>query len=250
MGRNAFADLPEALGDSGLPAWEDDLVGPSRARDVLTSVGWLSRQPEPFQDEVFRHAVPVQYAAGDVIYRFGDRPGGIYGFVTGAAIASMAPGRSIPHILHVLTPGGWTGEGPFLSREPRRIELRAALDTKAVYLPLEVMEQMTARDPHVIRNFVQILILNLDVVLQASYDLQDPDEHRRIARALRRLQAFENTPIPLSQAALGMLSNTSRKTVNAALRRFEKSGWVKRGYRAITITGMNRLVKFAEATPD
>jgi CRP-like cAMP-binding protein len=250
MGRDAIAVLPEEPFGTGLPDWEEDLVGPSRARDVLSSVGWLSRQPEPFQDEVFRHAVPVQYAAGDVIYRLGDKPGGIYGFVSGAAIASMAPGRSIPHILHVLTPGGWTGEASYLSREPRRIELRAALDTRAVYLPLDAMEHMTARDPHVVRNFVQILILNLDIVLQASYDLQDPDEHRRIARALRRVMALENTPIPLAQAALGILANASRKTVNAALHRFEESGWVKRGYRSIKITHMKRLKRFAESAPD
>jgi hypothetical protein len=32
--------------------------------------------------------------------------------------------------------------------------------------------------------------------------------------------ALENTPIRLAQAALGMLANASRKTVNAALHRF------------------------------
>ena len=250
VGRNSVADLPERPREAGLKAWEEDLVGPSRARDVLSSIGWLSRQPEPFQDEVFRHAVPVQYAAGDVIYRLGDKPGGVYGFVSGAVIASMAPGRSIPNILHVLTPGGWTGEASYLSREPRRIELRAALDTRAVYLPLDAMEHMTARDPRVMRNFVQILIINLDTVMRASYDLQDPDEHRRIARALRRVMTLENTPIPLSQAALGILANASRKTVNAALQRFEKSGWVKRGYRSITITNMKRLTRFAESAPE
>lgn len=223
------------------------MVGPSRARDVLSSIGWLSRQPEPFQDEVFRRSVPVRCAAGDVIYRQGDRLVGIYGFVSGAVVASMAPGRSIPHILRVLTPGGWTGEASFLSREPRRIELRAALDTRAVYLPLDAMEHMTARDPRVLRNFVQILMINLDVVLRASYDLQDPDEHRRIARALRRVMALENTPIPLAQAAIGILANASRKTVNAAPQRFDKSGWVKRGYRSITITNMKRLAHFAES---
>jgi CRP-like cAMP-binding protein len=248
--RAAIADLPDEPIDAGLPAREEDLVGPSRARDILSSVGWLSRQSEPFQDEVFRHAVPVQFVAGDVIYRLGDKPGGIYGFVSGAVIASMAPGRSIPHILHVLTPGGWTGEASFLSREPRRIELKAALDTKAVYLPLDAMDHMTARDPRVLRNFVQILIINLDTVMRASYDLQDPDEHRRIARALRRVMTLENTPIPLAQAALGILANASRKTVNAALQRFEKSGWVKRGYRSITITNMKRLTRFAESAPE
>jgi CRP-like cAMP-binding protein len=83
--------------------------------------------------------------------------------------------------------------------------------------------------------------------MRAFYDLQDPDEHRRIARALRRIMALENTPIPLSQAAIGILSNTSRKTVNAALQRFEKSAWVKRGYRSITITNMKRMTQYAES---
>lgn len=223
------------------------MVGPSRARDVLSNIGWLSRQPQSFQEEVFRRSVPVRYVAGEILYRLGDAPAGIYGVVSGAVIASMAPGKSVPHILHMLTPGGWTGEGSFLSREPRRIELRAALDTNAVYLPLEAMDQIAARDPQALRCFVQIMVINLDVVLRTSYDLQDPDEHRRIARALRRVMTLENTPIPLAQAALGMLSNASRKTVNAALGRFEKSGWVSRGYRSITITNMKRLTQFAES---
>jgi len=251
MGRVSASAIPEALPHAGLPVdLEEDLIGPSRSRDVLSSVGWLSRQPEAFREEVFRRCVPVRFAADEIIYRIGDPVGGIYGFASGAAIASMAPLRAAPRIIHVLTPGGWTGEGPFLSREPRRLELRAALDTKAVYLPLEAMDHMAARDPLLLRNFVQILIMNLDILMRASYDLQDSDEHRRIARALRRIMTLENTPIPLAQAALGMLSNTSRKTVNAALQRFEKSGWVRRGYRSITITHMKRLTQFAESAPD
>lgn len=251
MGRNARIVTPAA------PPWADrpvdgegGLVGPSRAHDILSTVGWLSRQPEVFREEVFRRSVPVHYAAGDVIYRLGDPLGGIYGVVSGAVIASMGPARALPNIIHVMTPGGWTGEGPFLSREPRRVELRAALDTNAVYLPLDAMDQMAARDPPVLRNFLQILMINLDIVLRASYDLQDPDEHRRIARALRRITPLENTPIPLTQAALGILSNASRKTVNAALQRFEKSGWVKRGYRSIRITNMKRLTNFAESAAE
>lgn len=229
---------------------EESLVGPSRARDILSSLGWLSRQPEAFQDEVFRRSIPVRYSAGDVIYRLGDPPGGIYGVVSGAVIASVAPPRALPHIVHVLTSGGWIGEASFLSREPRRVELKAALDTHAVYLPLEALDLMSARDPQSLRNIVQILMVNLDIVLCAFHDLQDPDEHRRIARALRRIMALENTPIPLSQAAIGILANASRKTVNAALQRFEKSGWVKRGYRAITITNMKRLTQYAESGTD
>jgi CRP/FNR family cyclic AMP-dependent transcriptional regulator len=251
MGGPAHPGIPEDPRYAGLPVdWEEDLVGPSRARDVLSSIGWLSHQPGAFQEEVFRRSVAVRYAAGDTIYRLGDPLGGIYGIVSGAVIASVAPARAVPHMVHMVAPGGWIGEGPFLSRQPRRLELRAALDTLAVYLPLEVMDHMSARDPQALRNFVQIMMINLDIVLLAFHDLQDPDEHRRIARALRRIVANESTPIPLAQAALGILANASRKTVNAALQRFEKSGWVKRGYRSIMITNMKRLSQFAESAPE
>jgi CRP-like cAMP-binding protein len=226
------------------------MVASSSARDVLSRLGWLSRQPEEFQDEVFRRAVSMKFRAGDVIYRIQDAPGGIYGFVSGAVTASVGPHNALPHLLHVLTPGAWTGEGCFLSRQPRRVSLQAAIDTAAVYLPLDQMDQMAGRDPMATRRFTQILMTNLDTVLQAFYDLQDPDEHRRIARALRRVAALEDTPIPLGQAALGMLSNASRKTVNLALRRFSERGWVRAAYRSVVITDLDGLARYADGGQD
>ena len=240
---SAAEPTPAAMG-------ECDVVGPSRARDILSSIGWLSMQPEDFQGEVFRRAVPVKFRAGDVIYRIGDAPGGVYGFVSGAVTASVAPPNALPRLLHVLTPGGWTGEASFLSRQPRRIGLQAAIETSAVYLPLDQMDQMAGRDPMATRRFTQIMMMNLDLVLRAFYDLQEPHEHRRIARALRRVAALENTPVPLAQAALGMLANASRKTVNLALRRFTERGWVKAAYRSVIITDLKGLSRYAEGGQD
>jgi CRP-like cAMP-binding protein len=227
-----------------------ELVGPSRARDILSGTGWLSQQPEEFQAEIFKRAVAVKYKADDVIYRIGDAPGGIYGIVSGALALSVAPQNATPQLIHVLTPGGWIGEGSFLSREPRRVTMRAAIDTAAVYLPLDSMDQMAGRDPMATRRFTQILMVNLDIVLRAFYDLQDPDQHRRIARALGRVAAMENTPIPLTQSALGMLASASRKTVNAALGRFARNSWVTTAYRSITITNMKALTRFANREAD
>lgn len=223
-----------------------EMIGPSKARDVLSNIGWLSRQPEEFRSEVFRRAVLVKSQAGEVIYRLGDPVGGIYGIVSGAVTVSVAPPNATPQLLHVLTPGGWTGEGSFLSREPRRVTLLAAIETTCAYLPLDAMDQMASRDPMATRRFTQILVMNLDIVLRAFYELQEPDEHRRIAYALRRIASMENAPIPLAQAALGVLSNASRKTVNATLQRFNEAGWVKTAYRSVTVTNLAALGRFAE----
>jgi len=226
------------------------VIGPSRARDVLSSIGWLSKQPKEFQAEVFGRAVPVKYAAGEVIYRLGDPLGGIYGIVSGALIVTAAPPAATPRLVHVLTPGGWVGEGPFLSREPRLLGLQAAIATVAVYLPLDSMDQIAGRDPTATRRFTRIMLNNLNILIRAFYDLQDHDEHRRIALALRRIAATEDTPIPLAQSALGTLSNTSRKTVNAALHRFAKAGWVKTAYRSVTITNLKGLSRYADSGID
>ena len=226
------------------------MVGPSRARDILSNIGWLSRQPEEFQAEIFKRAVPVKYSASDVIYRLGDPLGGVYGIVSGAVVVSVGPRDALPQLLHVLTPGAWIGEGCFLSREPRRVSLQAAIDTSAIYLPIDAMDQMAGRDPMATRRFTQILLMNLDIVVRAFYDSQEPDEHRRIARSLRRIAAMENTPIPLAQSALGILANLSRKTVNAAMQRFSEEGWVKTGYRSFTITDMKGLSHFADSGAD
>ena len=226
------------------------MIGPSKARDVLSRVGWLARQPQAFRADVFQRASLVQYAAGEVVYLIGDPLGGVYGVVSGAVVVMLAPPKATPQPMHVITAGGWIGEGPFLSREPRRAGLRAAMETQALYLPLDAMDQMASQDLTVIRRFTQILLINVDVLVRAFYDLQDPDEYRRIARSLRRVVASEGVPIPLTQNSLGTMSNASRKTVNAALQRFEKAGWVKSGYRAITITDLEALREYAEGTSD
>jgi CRP-like cAMP-binding protein len=228
----------------------DEVVGPSRARDILSTIGWLSLQPEEFQAEVFRRSVTVKFSAGDVIYRLGGPLGGIYGIVSGAVVVSAAPRNAMPHPLHMLSTGAWIGEGCFLSREPRRVGLQAAIDTTAIYLPIDCMDQMAGCDPLATRRFTQILLMNLDIVIRAFHDLQEPDEHRRVARSLRRVAPMENTPIPIAQSALGMLANTSRKTVNAALQRFAKAGWAKTGYRSVTVTNLKGLDRFAEGEID
>lgn len=226
------------------------MVGLAEAKKILTSVGWLSQQPKEFQADVLRRSNLMRFAPGDVVYRHGGPLGGIYGLVAGAVTATTAPPIATPRLLHLGRPGFWVGEGCFLSREPRRVGIQAVVETWMMHLPLDAMDQMERQDPMIVRRVVQILMMNLDVLVEAFYQLHKPDEDRRIAAALQRITPTVNTPVPLSQTELGSMSNTSRKQVNAALKRFADAGWLTRGYRSIIIKDIEGLRRFSAGEDD
>lgn len=216
----------------------------AEAERVVSETGWLSLQPADFRAEVLRRCVVQHFAAGEIIYHFGGPLGGIYGVVTGVMSVDSSPGHATPILMHIGIPGMWTGEGCFFTRQPRRIELRAVVDTCMMHLPLEAMDQMAARDPNIVRNFAQILMINVDTLLRIVHDLQQRDASRRIAAVLWRISPGA-TPVPLSQAELGTMANASRKQVNAALQRFEGKGWVENSYRSIVVRNVAELRSFA-----
>ncbi len=216
----------------------------AEAKEVLGGTGWLSQQPEEFQAEIWRRARLERFMPNDVIFRVGDPIGGIYGIVSGAVTVTTSPITAAPLLFHVGVPGDWIGEGPFLVKEPRRVGMQAAVETWMMHLPISAMEEIASRDPLAVRRFTKLLMKNLDTLVKAFYDLHSPDEVFRIASTLERITSYRDNIVPLSQSDIGTISNTSRKQVNIALKQFEANGWLKRGYRSMTIVDRAGLARF------
>jgi CRP/FNR family transcriptional regulator, cyclic AMP receptor protein len=215
------------------------------AESILRQNGWLSYQPESVQSEVLRRAVMLHFSPGESIYRFGDDLGGIYGLVTGTVTVNTAPPDNAPQLIHIGALGAWTGEGCFLTRQPRRLELCALVDTWLMHLPLDQMDQMASADPMVAHNFGQIIMSNVDALIRVIHDLQKPDPDRRIASVLQRMTWSGERPLPLTQTEIGTMARASRRQVNVALKRFAENGWLKTSYRSITILNAQKLRLFA-----
>lgn len=216
------------------------------AEQVLSRWGWLSGQPEDFRRRVFDQCLLQQVEARAPVYLQGDPPGGIYGLAAGTFAVSIAPGEGGPYLAHLGAVGTWIGEGPFLTGEPRRVELTAVTQCVVLNLPLHAMERMAAEDPMAIRRFAQIAINNLDLSLHVISDLMIANPERRIAAVLVRSAGAQREPVlRISQAELARLANASRKLVNKALHRFAESGWLEPGYNAIKIQDTQALKHFA-----
>lgn len=217
-----------------------------QAEQVMSEGAWLTNVGDPFRATLLRHAHLLKFAPDQIIYRFGDPPGGMYGLVAGSLTINTAPPDAIPRLIHLGMPGTWTGEGPFLTGQPRRAEMRALSDAWMMHVPLDALEQMTARDPGVPRAIGMNTVFTVDVLLRIVHDLQKRDVGRRIASVLQRASWLGDMPIPLSQADLGIMANASRQQVNAAMRRFASQGWVKYTYRSVTVMKPRVLRQFSE----
>jgi len=216
-----------------------------QARRLLTRTGWLSQQAEAFQQRVLGSCMLKRFNAGHVIFSPGDPPGGIFGLVEGAVTVTVAGNASGPHLLHIALPGSWVGDGSFLAREPGRIGLQAVVETWMMRLPFDAMEEIVRLEASSIERFAKVLLASVDILLRAYSDLQDPDDARRIASTLLRIAPEPGTSIPLTQAEIGAMSAASRKQVNAVLQRFMSAGWVKKGYRSVTVDNIPALWRFA-----
>lgn len=221
-------------------------IGRTEAEQIMRGSGWLALLPEEFRSEVLQRSALMHFAPGEAVFRLDDPAGGIYGLVTGTVSVSLAPTDTTPRLILLGIPGRWTGEGCFLTRKPRRGELRAVVETTMMHLPLDVMDQMAAKDPEVMHHIALMLMMNVELLFRIIHDLQKPEAGRRIASVLQRTAWIGEIPIPLTQSEIGIMANASRKQVNAAIRRFAEAGWLTNTYRAITITDPEALRRFAE----
>lgn len=217
-----------------------------KAVEVMSQGPWLANMTEPFRTELLRHAHLQRFAPDQIIYRYGDAVGGMYGLVAGSLTINSAPPDAASRLIHLGMPGAWTGEGPFLTGQPRRVELRALGGAWMMHVPLDALERMAARDPGVSRAIALNTVFTVDVLLRIIHDLQIRDVGRRIASVLQRASWLGDVPIPLSQTDLGIMANASRQQVNMAMQRFVAAGWVNYTYRSITVTNPQALRQFSE----
>ena len=221
------------------------LIKRDTAESILRQNGWLSYQPEAFRSEVLRRSVLLHFSPGEVIYHLGDDLGGIYGLVSGVVTVNTAPQDEAPRLIHMGVPGAWTGEDSYLIRQPRRLEMRAMVETWSMHLPLDQMDQMASADPMVAHNFGQIIMSSVDALIRVIHDLQKVDPDRRIASVLQRSASIGKHPLPLTQTEIGAMARASRRQVNAALKRFAENRWLETSYRSITILNAEELRLFA-----
>jgi CRP/FNR family transcriptional regulator, cyclic AMP receptor protein len=217
--------------------------GVAEPREIVLKEGWLSQAPSWFQQEVLAHCRLKALHAGEMAYRIGDPPGGIYGLVAGSLAVLVAPRERGPHIAYFGRPGTWFGDVAAITGQPRRISLLATRDSETLHLSLPAIHQIVSKDPSAWRLFALISIGHFDVAVGACDDMTIHDDRKRFVAVLLRLgdcrtasrSDTASPQIDITQEDLAMVANLARTTVCAFLRELQSAGQVEYSYRCIRI---------------
>src|SRR2546421_3695003 len=219
------------------------------AHASLLNARWAEGLPDELRRRVAAETTIRDVSAGGFVCRKGEAAEHWIGVLDGLVkISSVSPeGKSVSFI--AVPTGGWFGEGALLKNERRLYDGIALRDSVIALVPRNTF--MLLLDTSVAFNRFLLIQLNERLgqfVAMVEHDrMLGPDA--RVARELAGLfnpvlYPGNGKSLPISQEELSHLVGLSRQRVNQALRRLERAGLVRVGYRSLTILDLEGLRRF------
>jgi CRP/FNR family cyclic AMP-dependent transcriptional regulator len=211
---------------------ETDLLGSAPAQD-LQSLAAASRLRT--------------YRRGQVVFTAGDKGDTVIVVVSGRVkvVVRSADGGALT--LTVIRPGGVLGELGVADGGPRSADAETMEESRLLLVPREMVQDLSGRVPSVAQALTRSVTAMLRRLTEAASDLMFLDLPRRVAKLLLSQPRDPDGVIRLkmSQEELAHQAGGTRQSINAALRGFEKRGWIEVRDRAVTVTREPALAQFA-----
>lgn len=217
-----------------------ELVRILRATDLFGSV------PAEDLDAVAAASRVRVFRRGQVVCTAGDRADTVIVVLSGRlkVVTRSVDGGELT--LVVLQPGGVLGELTAVDGGPRSADAETLDECQLLLIPREVVQDLCARVPGVALAIARSLAAILRRLTEGASDLVFLDLPRRVAKVLLSQPPDEDGMIRLrmNQEELAHQAAGTRQSVNAALRGFERRGWIEVRDRVVSVTQPAALARF------
>jgi len=218
-----------------------DVAGILRRTNLLRSV------PAEDLEAVAAVSRLRSFRRGQVVCTTGDPADSLIVVVSGRVrlVVRSADGGELT--LTVIQPGGTLGELSIADGGPRSADAETLEDSQLQLVPREAIRDICARVPAAAQALTDAIAANLRRLTEAVSDLVFLDLPRRVAKVLLSQPPGDDGVIRLrmNQEQLAHQAGGSRQSVNAALRGFERRGWIEVRDRAVTVKQPAALGRFA-----
>jgi CRP/FNR family transcriptional regulator, cyclic AMP receptor protein len=184
---------------------------------------------------------------GQVLFTAGDPSDTLILVISGRVKVVVRSADGAELTLTVIQPGGIFGEISIADGGPRSADAEALEDCRLLLVPIGLIAELCSRVPAVTETVMSSLAATLRRLTEAASDLVFLDLPRRVAKVLLGQPRGDDGVIELkmSQEELAHQVGGSRQSVNAALRGFERRGWIEVRDRAVTLRQAEALARFA-----
>ena len=218
-----------------------DVVDILRATDLLRSV--------PAEDlKALAAASRLRtFRRGQVVFTTGDPSDTLIVVVSGRVkvVVRSADGGELT--LTAVGPGGVIGVVSAADGGPRSADAETLEDCRLLFVPREVIQDLCGRAPSVAQALASSVAANLRRLTEDTSDLVFLDLPRRVAKVLLSQPRDDHGVIgqKMTQEELAHRVGGARQSVNAALRGFERRGWIQVRNQAVTVKQAAALSRFA-----
>ena len=186
---------------------------------------------------------------GQVLFTTGDPSDTLILVISGRVKVVVRSADGAELTLTIIPPGGMFGEISIADGGPRSADAEALEDCRLLFVPTELIQDLCSRMPSVTQAVMSSIAATLRRLTEAASDLVFLDLPRRVAKMLLSQPRGDHGVIQLkmNQEELAHQVGGSRQSVNAALRGFERRGWIDVQDRAVTIKQPAALARFTGA---
>jgi len=225
----------------------------SEAFEVVSSLGWLSKQPTDFRTRLLSDARVRSFEPGRVVFEAGEPADSLIGLAAGTFEVWVEHRDFHLQLLHVARPGAWIGQAAAYGSDRRRfVSVRAKTRSSTIVVSRQKIEAMIKEDPLCLRSFAHLSELHLRESVRTIVELSQRDSFSKVCARLFSLGLslvhggnIQPIEIPVTHDEFASLCGISRKTLERVLTELKQMGAINVHYRSITILDLKRLSAIA-----
>jgi CRP/FNR family transcriptional regulator, cyclic AMP receptor protein len=187
------------------------------------------------------------FRRGQVVFTRSDPGDTVVVVVSGRVKVTVRSADGGELTLAVIPPGGLLGELGVVDGGPRSADAETLEASQLLLIPRDAVRDICARVPSAAQALTNSVAATLRRLTEATADLVFLDLPRRVAKVLLSQPRGDDGIIRpgMSQEELAHQVGSTRQSVNAALRGFERRGWIEMQDRAVAVKQADALARFA-----
>jgi len=187
------------------------------------------------------------FRRGQIVFTTSDPGDTVIVVVSGRVKVTVRSADGGELTLAVIPPGGLLGELGVVDGGPRSADAETLEESQLLLIPRDAIRDICARVPSAAQALTNSIAATLRRLTEATADLVFLDLPRRVAKVLLSQPRGDDGIIQprLSQEELAHQVGSTRQSVNAALRGFERRGWIEMHERAVVVKQPAALGRFA-----